>query len=267
MKEPLVSIIVPVYNAAINLARCIESIRHQKYTNIEIVVVNDGSKDSSMEIVNMYANVDKRIVAVDKENRGVSDTRNLGIQLAKGEYLQFVDSDDYLDENATRLMVEKIQECGADMVIAHYCHETTSKKTIHGFISSNELLDKQQFAIELLDEPASFYYGVMWNKLYRADIIKENKIQCDTELEWSEDFLFNLEYFRYAERIMPLKTPVYYYVYNSNSIVHTKVDLVGSVKNKTTLFKYYKDLYEELGLYEPYKTRIYKYLISVAEYL
>lgn len=267
MEQPLVSIIVPVYNAAPHLAACLESIRRQKYPKIEIIVVNDGSDDASMYILNMYAKVDKRIIAVDKENRGVSATRNLGIGLAKGEYLQFVDSDDYLDENATRLLVEKQQETKADMVISHYCHVNGGKITVHGFLARNDTMDKKQFALGLMDEPASFYYGVMWNKLYRADLIQKNDIICNENLGWSEDFLFNLEYIRYARRFASLRTPVYYYVYNENSIIHTKLDPVDIVKSKTKLFGYYKKLYEDLGLYEQFKPQIYKYLVSMAEHM
>lgn len=267
MENPLVSMIVPVYNAAPRLAICLESIRRQKYQNIEIIVVNDGSDDASMHIVNMYARVDARIVAVDKENRGVSATRNLAIDLAKGDYLQFVDSDDYLDENATRLMVEKMQDKSADMVIAHYCRVNGSKIAVYGFLKRDDVMDKQGFALGLMDEPASFYYGVMWNKLYRADIIRKHNIKCNEELGWSEDFLFNLEYIRYAQQFAALQTPIYYYVYNEKSILHTQIDPVGVVKNKAKLFPYYKRLYEELGLYEVFKPQIYKYLVSMAEHL
>ena len=105
MDNPLVSIIVPIYNAAIDLVPCLESIRHQKYPNLEILLVNDGSSDSSLEICRMYARLDPRMIIIDKENSGVSGTRNVAIERATGKYLQFVDADDSLDLHATRLMV------------------------------------------------------------------------------------------------------------------------------------------------------------------
>ena len=113
-QEPLVSVIVPVYNAQQQIARCVESIRRQSYTNLEILLLNDGSRDVSLEVCQMYARVDPRILIVDKDNSGVSATRNIGLRLAKGEYLQFVDSDDYLTEEATRLMVEAAQRIQLD---------------------------------------------------------------------------------------------------------------------------------------------------------
>ena len=97
MDQPLVSIILPVYNAQNHLARCIGSILNQTYKNIELIILNDGSKDHSLPVCEEFRAKDSRIVLVDKENSGVSDTRNLGLKLAGGEYVQFVDSDDYID--------------------------------------------------------------------------------------------------------------------------------------------------------------------------
>lgn len=292
MEQPLVSIIIPVYNAQEHIVGCLESVRRQTYTNIEIILLNDGSKDVSLSLLQMYANVDPRIILVDKQNSGVSATRNLGLRLAKGKYLQFVDSDDALEPDATRLMVEKAEEHDADMVIAHYyrveppqekqpgviaeaiaalrqtepLQEEAPREKVKafGFLPEGEL-DKHAFAKGLMQEPASFYYGVMWNKLYRADIIREHEVHCSEELTWSEDFLFNLSYIRYAEKFYSLAVPVYRYVQNPTSICHTQIKPVQAVKNKLELFEYYRALYEELGLYEDNKRQIYRYLVATAE--
>lgn len=104
---PLVSVIIPVYNAAADLARCIESVRRQSYENLEILLVNDGSRDTSGEICRMYARVDERIRVIDKQNEGVSAARNDAIRAAKGKYLQFADSDDYMAQDAVYRMVQK----------------------------------------------------------------------------------------------------------------------------------------------------------------
>ena len=118
--QPLVSIIVPVYNAADHIARCIESIRRQTYRNLEIILLNDGSKDVSYAVCQSYAGIDRRIVVIDKNNSGVSATRNLGMQEAHGKYFQFVDADDFIQPYATELLVQKAEASHADMVIAHY---------------------------------------------------------------------------------------------------------------------------------------------------
>ncbi len=276
MENPLVSIIIPVYNAQKHIGRCLESVRRQTYKNLEIILINDGSSDVSLPVCQMYARIDPRIVLVDKANSGVSATRNLGLSLAKGEYLQFVDSDDYLAPWATALLVQKARENDADMVISHYYRVQpgeTDEKTgqqekdsvvPYGFLPEG-FYDKRGFAENLMKEPASFYYGVMWNKLYRREIVERYNIQCSEELEWSEDFLFNLEFIRYAERFYSLASPLYYYVQNPQSLCNTKLNLRSVVATKTALFVYYKDLYESMGLYEENKLQIYKYLVAVAE--
>lgn len=280
MEQPLVSVIVPVYNAKLHIARCVESIRRQSYPNLEIILVNDGSSDVSLQVADVYARADKRIMLIDKDNSGVSATRNLAISMATGKYLQFVDSDDYLAPDATRLLVEKAEQNTADLVIAPYYRVETHKplfskneedsyQTIeqYGFLDAG-FYDKTTFARGLMKEPASFYYGVMWNKLYRRDIVHNHGIQCNVDLGWSEDLLFNLEYIRYAARFYALAEPVYYYVQNPQSIISTQMSIRNTgmiLSTKASLFAYYKKLYEDLGLYEENRLQIYKYLVAVAE--
>ena len=166
-----------------------------------------------------------------------------------------------------------------DLVIAPYyrveqtkplfAKEEDSYETIQQFsFLEKGFYDKQAFAKGLMKEPASFYYGVMWNKLYRRDMVQSHGIQCSEELCWSEDLLFNLEYIRYAARFYALDQPVYYYVKNPQSLVSTQVTLRNTLKIlavKASLFAYYKDLYEEMGLYEENKLQIFKYLVATAE--
>ena len=128
-------------------------------------------------------------------------------------------------------------------------------------------MDKQAFAAGLMQEPASFYYGVMWNKLYRADIVRaHDDILCAEDLDWSEDLYFNLSYIRYAERFYALSTPIYNYYNTPGSAVHTVLNPVNVVTTRAALFSYYKALYEQMGLYEEYKPQIYKYLIAAADH-
>lgn len=266
MEQPLVSIIVPIYNAALDLVRCLESIKRQRYENLEILLVNDGSNDSSLEICRMYARLDPRIVIIDKENSGVSGTRNVAIERATGKYLQFVDADDNLDLNATRLMVERMEETNSDLLIANYCSISPDNKTrVYGFLPPDQTFDKKEFALYLMEEPASFYFGVMWNKLYRRDLIMEYDIRCSEEFSWSEDLLFNLEYIRYAERFCSLRTPVYYYSRGVKHSLSKNVSPKQAITTRTALLTYYKQLYIDLGLYERYRLQILRYLVSTAK--
>ena len=127
MTNPLVSIIVPVYNAQKGLSRCLESICGQTYQELEIIVLNDGSTDDSLAICEQFRAKDPRIVVVDKENEGVSCTRNAGLVLAHGDYIQFADSDDALDPDYTQNLVQAALQHSADLVIAPYWMVTSSR--------------------------------------------------------------------------------------------------------------------------------------------
>ena len=286
-QQPLVSVIVPIYNAKDHIARCVESIRRQTYRNLQILLLNDGSQDVSLEVCRMFAQVDGRITLIDKENSGVSATRNLGMRAARGEYLQFVDADDTLQPYATELLVQRARDSGADMVIGHYNRvepprehgraraprrgedagpgfDPRTRVQTFGFLMEGPLT-KAEFAYGLMQEPASFYYGVMWNKLYRAEIVRAHPdVVCSEELDYSEDFYFNLSFIRYAERFYALSTPIYNYVQNPQSLVHN-LNPMKVLTTRWELSAYYKDLYRQLGLYEENRIRLNKYFFGVAE--
>ena len=277
-EQPLVSIIVPIYNAQDHIARCVESIRRQTYRNLEILLLNDGSQDVSLEVCKMYANVDPRIVLIDKANSGVAATRNMGLREAGGKYLQFVDADDTIQPYATELLVQRAEESSADLVIAHYNRitpprpraeddprpERPTKVQTYGFLMEGPMT-KEEFAAGLMQEPASFYYGVMWNKLYRADIVREHPdVRCNEELDYSEDLYFNLSFIRYAQQFYALSTPIYNYVQNPDSAVH-HLNPFDVLTTRFELTTYYKDLFKHIGLYEENKYRLNKFFFGVAE--
>ena len=118
--NPTVSIIVPVYNAENTLSRCVDSILHQEYTDFELLLVDDGSLDSSGAICDRYASLDSRVHVIHKENSGVSDSRNMALDHARGTYLQFLDSDDWITPNATDLLVQTAEYYHCDMVISDF---------------------------------------------------------------------------------------------------------------------------------------------------
>ena len=289
MNQPLVSIILPVYNAQNHLARCVGSICAQTYRNIEIIILNDGSKDQSLPVCEEFRQKDSRILLVDKANSGVSDTRNLGLKLASGKYVEFVDSDDYLDPDFTERLVAAAEENEADFVIAPYkmvipagaskpeqvldkIQDELGVMSVarppevreYGFLPAG-VYDKDTFALRLMDKPASYFYSVLWNKLYRRDILTGNDIQFVSEMRWAEDLVFNLRYIQYAERFVAIDKPGYYYVQNPQSICHTQINAATIVQNKLQVFRYYKDLYTRLGMYEEVRPQLYKFLIDIAE--
>ena len=128
--NPMVSIIVPVYNAEKTLRRCVDSILNQEYEDFELLLVDDGSSDASREICDGYAAADRRVAVIHKENSGVSDARNKGIDMAEGKYLQFVDSDDWIARDATKQFVRAAARDEADMVIADF-YRTVGDRISH----------------------------------------------------------------------------------------------------------------------------------------
>lgn len=177
--KPTVSIIVPVYNAEKFLNRCVDSILGQEYRDFELILVDDGSRDMSGSICDAYAKTDERVVVIHKENSGVSDTRNQGIERAKGTYLQFVDSDDWLTPDATKLMVRAAEEHGCDMVISDFYRVVGDMVSRKGDIESDCVIDREEFASFMMENPADYYYGVLWNKLYRRDLVNRFGIRVD----------------------------------------------------------------------------------------
>jgi len=266
--EPLVSFIVPVYNSEKSLYRCIDSILNQSYKEIELILVNDGSTDNSGRICDMYASKDKRVHVVHKNNTGVSDSRNQGIAVAKGKYLQFVDSDDWITPDATEHFVQVAEEYQCDMVIADFYRVIGERVSKKGAIEREGIIDNVAYANYMVQKPADFYYGVLWNKLYKRSIIEKFQIKMDSSISWCEDFIFNLEYIRNIRTVYVMKIPVYYYVKTKGSLVSQNTSVKKIIQMKRTVFGYYNNFCKEvLGEeeYERRRTQIYRFLIDAAD--
>lgn len=265
--QPMVSIIVPIYNAEQYLRRCVDSILNQEYTDYELLLVNDGSTDASGDICEEYGDQDPRVIVIQKENTGVSDSRNRALDRARGKYLQFLDSDDWITPDATRLFVRAAEEYGCDMVISDFYRVVGERLSPKGDIEEEGVLTREEFAAHMMENPADFYYGVLWNKLYRRDIVEEHKLRMDTDISWCEDFMFNLEYIRHARRFYALHTPIYYYVKTKGSLASQGMNLSKTIKMKLTVFTYYKDFYKNVldeEEYEKNRLQVYRFLIDAA---
>lgn len=261
---PLVTLIVPVYNAKRYLRRCLDSVAEQTFTDMEVLLLNDGSKDDSLAICREYEEKDGRFRVIDKENTGVSDTRNLGMRLARGKYLQFMDSDDWLTPDATESLVEAAEREQCDLVIADFYRVNGKRYAEKKHIRNMEVMTREEFAMEMAKDPADFYYGVMWNKLYCREIVEAHSLCCDTSLNWCEDFLFNLSFIRYADRIRAIQKPVYYYMKRKGSLVMTEAVSLDAMKVRLELLEHYKDLYQSMDLYEEHKLKINAFVVAIA---
>ncbi len=264
---PKVSIIIPIYNAEKHLKRCIDSVLKQDYEDFELFLIDDGSKDASGEICDEYAKADERVRVIHKENSGVSDSRNLAISLAMGEYLQFLDSDDWITPDATGLLVRTAEENQCEMVIAEFYRVIGERLSPKGKIHEDSCLSREEFALEMMENPADFYYGVLWNKLYRRDIIEQYGLCMDKDISWCEDFIFNMEYIRHVNQIYALHVPIYYYVKTPGSLVTQGTSISKTIRMKRMVFKCYKEFYKDIFKeedYEKIRLMVYRFLIDAA---
>lgn len=265
--NPTVSIIVPVYNAENSIKRCVDSILGQEFTDFELLLVNDGSTDASGAICDEYAAADPRVRVIHKENTGVSDTRNIAIGLATGTYLQFLDSDDWITADATKLLVRTATEYNCDLVIADFYRVIGERVSHKGSIEEQKLMSKEEFAEEMMKNPADFYYGVLWNKLYRRELVEAHGLRMDTSVSWCEDFLFNLEYILHAEIFYALQAPIYYYVKTKGSLVSQGNSISRTIKMKIMVFEYYNNFYKNVYDKEDYDKKrlgVYRFFVDSA---
>lgn len=262
-----VSIIIPVYNAEKTLRRCIESVINQEFTDWELLLVNDGSKDLSGQICDEYAAKDHRIKVFHKENSGVSDSRNLAISKACGTYLQFMDSDDWITTDATKLLYRTATEHHCDMVISDFYRVVGQRVSQKGDIDDDVILTREEFAEHMMENPADFYYGVLWNKFFRRDIIKKYHLQMDSQISWCEDFMFNLEYIRHAKSFYALHVPIYYYVKTKGSLASQGMSITKTISMKKMVFAYYHNFYKDVFAEEDYeknRLQVYRFLVDAA---
>lgn len=211
--EVLISAIIPVYNSEKYIKKCVDSLINQTLKNIEIILINDGSSDDSLRILRQYEKRDERIVVIDQKNNGPSSARNKGIDIAKGEYISFIDSDDWVDETMFEEMYNSAKENNSDVVICdmklvnkneetyitglNYPIRNLSERAMNEIIF-NELLSNSQF-------------NSMANKIFRTSIIKKNNIRLDKDIYYAEDWLFNIEFFRRSKKVSYINKPFYYY--------------------------------------------------------
>ena len=159
-----VSVIVPVYNGEKSIKRCSDSILNQDYPELELILVDDGSRDCSWEIMQALAAADHRVKAIHQENGGVSSARNRALAEASGTFVQFADVDDWLPMDATKLLVREMEAQSSELVVGDFYRVVDGNVSEKGSIASGGTLTLQQYADEMMLSPADLYYGVLWNR-------------------------------------------------------------------------------------------------------
>lgn len=209
----LVSVIIPVYNAEKSLSKCIDSIINQTYRTIEILLINDGSTDNSSNICDCYGYKDARIKVIHLKNKGVANARNTGIDVAKGKYIQFVDSDDWLEEDAIEEALKAIELNKADMVIFGFIRHLTPQNYSEYKLSDSFLntLKKEEIFKKLGSLINNEMFNSVWNKLYKRAIIVDKDIRFNVDYQNGEDFMFNMDYIKHINSISICKKCLYHY--------------------------------------------------------
>lgn len=216
-----VSVIVPVYNVEKYLDQCIKSIIEQFLIDIEIILINDGSKDRSREICEFYTKIDDRIKLYNKENEGVSKAREFGLNKATSEYICFVDSDDFIEKDYCLKLYNAIKDNNADLAECSYNLFNGNKKIKKHIYNENFILTKTQFVDEIIKNTIinGTVAVLMWNKIYKKDYI-EKFVHCYGHSQL-EDYLFNMQYYKGVNKYVYIDEPLINYRYVNNSLSHT----------------------------------------------
>lgn len=243
----MISIIIPVYNSEKYLRHCCDSILRQDYKNYEVLLINDGSTDNSGDICEYYTTIDERFKVFHKYNSGVSSARNLGIKESKGDFITFVDSDDYL---APDYLCQLIINSSYDLVVGG-CTNVNEKNEISS--QSNNILieiEKDNFVdmFNVIDK--SLILDAPWNKLFHSSIIKQYDLRFSTELNYGEDKLFTLNYIQYCNSIIQLNNNSYYY----RNYPNNKYILSSDYRLKwiNMIEKSYREIYKKYNISYPY---------------
>lgn len=263
-----VSIIVPVYKAQDYIKKCIESIINQTYENLEILLIDDGSPDDCGMIIDDYSKNDSRIRAFHIENEGVSNARNVGIANATGTYIQFVDSDDFLENDMVEKMVMTMESINCDMVMCGFYDRNRSFVNEVLPVQENGKCQKEDYMEGILSDPYSFNYGVLWNKLFKKNLIDKG-VSFNNNMDFGEDFIFCLNYMEYVNAVGIVKRCMYNYVrYNNQSLMYIQTKdrnnaekYITYMKKRLLIYEKYKDFFVRTGQFDKFSDRIYEYIL------
>lgn len=227
----LISVVVPVFNAEKFLDRSITSVISQSYKNWELLLIDDGSKDNSRKICEGYAANDDRIKVLIKENSGPAAARNFGVQNSKGDFIFFLDADDFIEINSLKVLVEEFQKNDTDLVMGNFSKLVLDGRLVKQTVSfhpgqtpfngNKKILtpaETANFVRHFLKFPSNHLVSYCWARLYKSSIIKEYKITANSDMNLFEDFVFNLEYLKHVRNMVFVNESIYTYVMHDNHV-------------------------------------------------
>lgn len=260
-----VSVIVPAYNSGRTIERCIKSLIGQTYDAKEIIIVDDGSTDNTPNICQKYEQKGE-LKYYKAAHGGVSKVRNLGLSKANGQYVMFVDADDYVRDTFLEKMVEASEIGDCDMCICKYLRVVYNDHYPIKNLQKSGIIDRNKYLIDTLKDPGHHYFGVIWNKIFKIDIIRKNNIRFRSDITLGEDFVFSLEYLLHAKKINVIDDKLIYYCYqDSNTLSRIKekkiTDCENEMTNRNHIYETYVNVMNKAGLYSKYEKLINRYWI------
>lgn len=248
-----------MFNAEKYLEKCVESLLNQTVENYEIILVDDGSNDKSVEICDKLSAQNEKVIALHKKNSGPSATRNCGIDSAKGEYILFADSDDLVDNNYIELLTSPLISDEYDLVVSGFIAEHSKEKKEKKSLSDNSDKDfeKQEF-FELINSQLIYY---VWNKCFKREIIIKNKIRFDESLRYCEDLCFVLEYIRHMEKkIRYINRFPYIYFIRQSSVTGSTYHKDGFTGKRQRYFNEFEKTFDSMkNVDDKYLNKFYSY--------
>ena len=272
-----ISVVVPVYNVEKYVAECIESLMKQTLKDIEIILVNDNSKDNSNEICKQYLEKDSRISLYQSEGKGVSAARNIGIEHSNGEWISFVDSDDWLEEDMLEKLYNISTQRKSDIIMCDTFVNIGDEQKENDFYPEEKIFtgkDKDLLKVQAVKPSEGDYHpqfmacGVPWAKIYNKEFILKNKLAYKTNLPRRQDMIFNLEAFEKANEINYNKIKLYHYRKNMASKVHRfEANVCYEYNNIIGELKNYMESYSETKILEKsYNSIVVEYYRAFIKY-
>ena len=275
----MISLIIPVYNTEKSLNRCLDSIQSQDYDNYEAILINDGSTDNSLGICNQYAKNDKRFTVFSKKNAGVSEARNTGLSIAKGEYVQFIDSDDFILPGMFSTMVNQLEKTRSDICVCQFAYgdfEGTNYKTVQPEYLPLGLMNSIEFERIMTNRTNGYYDGIVcspWNKLYKRELFNNIRFVGDIGEDYEKNDLIN----SYNRQVVIIPDTFYIYCNNPNSLtnipfnkkrLHFLEVLIERVNlyNDQEIVNDAKKIYCELYIEYYYKSKVFNISFNNPKY-
>ena len=242
MENIKISIIIPIYNASKFLEKCIRSIMEQDFRDIEIICVNDGSTDNSLEILNKLSKEDSRLKIIDKKNEGASKARNIALEVARGKYCLNIDSDDWIEQGYIKALYERAEKDNLDITISNIIFDYFNDSSKNYILNDLEILDEKMISGEEYINIflKNNFYGYTWNKLIKTELYKKNNLKYNEKIFMMEDVEMILKLAKIGKKIGKVNKAFYHYIQHQTN---------GSKKISLKRIEDMQRCYEELFIY------------------